>query len=269
VSHSPATPATVLTSVDAGVATVTLNRPERLNALNGELLATLGTALGELEADETVGAIVLTGAGRAFSAGGDVAGMQQAGDAVDWEERRETQLRNERNICARLWSMPKPTIAALPGAAAGAALSIALACDLRYAADTAVLITAFASMGLPGDYGAGWFLTRHLGSSRARELLLLAERIDAARALDLGLLHGVYPAGELAPAVQALAGKLAHGPRLALALMKENLNQAVDSDLPGYLEHEIDAHLRCVRSSDHIEAARAFAEKRPPRFTGH
>jgi 2-(1,2-epoxy-1,2-dihydrophenyl)acetyl-CoA isomerase len=258
----------VLTSVDAGVATVTLNRPDRLNALTGELLAALGATLQALEADETVGAIVLTGTGRAFSAGGDIADMR-SGAAASPAQRRETQLRNQLNISARLWSMAKPTIAVLPGAAAGAGLSIALACDLRYAADTAVLAPAFAQMGLSSDYGAGWFLTQYLGTARAREVLLLSERIDAARALELGLVHGVYPAAELAAAAAAVARRLASGPRLALSLMKDNLNRALSSDLPGYMEREIDNHLACVASDDHREAARAFAERRQPRFAGH
>jgi 2-(1,2-epoxy-1,2-dihydrophenyl)acetyl-CoA isomerase len=263
-------PETILTSVEDGVATVTLNRPERLNAVTADMISTLGATLKALEADDAVGAIVLTGAGRAFSAGGDVGNIGSADAEGAFEARRDKQISNEREVSARLWSMAKPTIAMLPGAAAGAGLSIALACDLRYAADQAVLITSFVSMGLPGDYGAAWFLTRHLGSARARELLMLSERIGTARALELGLLTGVYPADELAAAVGAVARKLAGGPRLALGLMKENLNRAAfDSDLPGYLEHEVDNHLTCVRSADHAEAARAFAEKRPPRFTGN
>ncbi len=269
MSDSPAAD-TILTSVDDGVATITLNRPERLNAVTADMVATLGTTLRALEDDDAVGAIVLTGAGRAFCAGGDVSNIGSADAEEALDARRRKQVSNEQETSARLWSMAKPTIAMLPGAAAGAGLSLALACDLRYAADRAVLITSFVSMGLAGDYGAAWFLTRHLGSARARELLMLSERVTAARALELGLLTSVHPADELKSAVDAVARKLANGPRLALGLMKENLNRAAfDSDLPGYLEHEVDNHLACVRSDDHAEAARAFAEKRPPRFTGH
>jgi 2-(1,2-epoxy-1,2-dihydrophenyl)acetyl-CoA isomerase len=262
--------ATVMATVEAGVATVTLNRPDRLNSLTAELLTALGATLQALEADEQVGAILLTGAGRAFCAGADIADMRPAddGDAAALQDRRQVQLRNQRSICARLWSMPKPTIAALPGPAAGAGLSIALACDLRYAADSAVLVTAFGPMGLPGDYGAAWFLTRHLGSARARELLLLSDRIDAARACQIGLVHGAFPDADLQAGVLAIARKLASGPRLALSLMKDNLNRAVHSDLSGYMETEVDNHLTAVLSDDHKEAGRAFAQRRQSRFSG-
>lgn len=253
--------------VEDGVAVLVLDRPARRNALTPEMVGGLGRVLAEVEADDQVGAVVLTGAGGAFCAGGDVKAMAEVGE---WSAPAlvQRQRRDQRAVCGRLWRMPKPVLAALPGPAAGAGLGIALACDLRYAASSAVLTTAFAKVGLSGDYGVAWFLTRLVGTSRARELLYFSERLDAAAALELGLVNAVLPDDDLLPAVLDRARALAAGPRVALALMKTNLDLALSADLEDALDVEVAHHTATKATADHAEAARAFVERRPARFTG-
>jgi 2-(1,2-epoxy-1,2-dihydrophenyl)acetyl-CoA isomerase len=213
-------------TVEDGVALLVLDRPARRNALTPGMVGGLARVLADVGADDEVGAVVLTGAGGAFCAGGDVKAMA---DADDWSAAQllERQRRSQRQVCGRLWRMPKPVLAALPGPAAGAGLGIALACDLRYAASSAVLTTAFAKVGLSGDYGVAWFLTRLVGTAKARELLYLSERLDASAALELGLVNAVLPDEELLPHVLQTARTLAAGPRAALGLMKANLALAL------------------------------------------
>ena len=188
----------LLASVDEGVATLTMNRPDRRNAMSGAMNQGLAMVLAEVEVAADVGCVVLTGAGGAFCAGGDVKGMASGGAAApvrrSFDAGVHRQRLNQRAISQRLYEMPKPTIAALPGAAAGAGLSLALACDLRYAVPTAVLTTAFAKVGFAGDYGGTWFLTRLVGSGKARELYYFSDALDAAEAEQLGLLNGIFPA---------------------------------------------------------------------------
>ena len=255
-------------SVEDGVALVVLDRPARRNALTPGMVRGLGQVLAEVEADDEVGAVVLTGADGAFCAGGDVKAMAEAAD--DWSAAAlvERQRRDQRAVCGRLWRMPKPVLAALRGPAAGAGLGIALACDLRYASPAAVLTTAFAKVGLSGDYGVAWLLTRLVGTARARELLYLSERLDAARALELGLVNGVLPDDELLAAVVERAQTLAAGPRVALGLMKTNLAVALSADLEDAMDLEVAHHTASKATADHAEAARAFVERRPARFAG-
>ena len=254
-------------TVEDGVAVVVLDRPPRRNALTPGMVGGLGRVLAEVEVDDEVGAVVLTGAGGAFCAGGDVKAMAEAGD---WSSAQllERQRRSQREVCGRLWRMPKPVLAALPGPAAGAGLGIALACDLRYAASSAVLTTAFAKVGLSGDYGVAWFLTRLVGTAKARELLFLSARLDAGAALELGLVNAVLPDDELLPHVLETARSLAAGPRVALGLMKANLALALSADLEVAMDAEVAHHVTSKGTADHAEAARAFVERRPPRFGG-
>jgi 2-(1,2-epoxy-1,2-dihydrophenyl)acetyl-CoA isomerase len=210
---------------------------------------------------------VLTGAGGAFCAGGDVKAMAE-GDGESPAAVLERQRRDERAVCGRVWRTPKPVLAALPGPAAGAGLGIALACDLRYAAQSAVLTTAFAKVGLSGDYGVAWLLTRLVGTARARELLWFSERLDAAAALELGLVNAVLPDDDLLPHVVERARALAAGPRVALGLMKANLALALSADLEQAMDAEVAHHVTSKGTADHAEAARAFVERRPPRFEG-
>jgi 2-(1,2-epoxy-1,2-dihydrophenyl)acetyl-CoA isomerase len=259
------------------VATITLNRPERRNALTEPMLRGLGLALADVEGASDVGVVVLTGAGGAFCAGGDVKAFASAGDGSassgrgsggSYDARIHRQRLDQRQTAGRLYEMPKPTIAAIGGAAAGAGLSLALSCDLRVAVDTAVMTTAFAKVGFSGDYGGTWFLTRLVGSAKARELYYLSERISAAEAEKLGIVNWVFGADRFDEEVAALAQRLADGPTIAYRYMKENLNRAVNGELGECMDIEVTHHVHCATTEDHREAARAFVEKRPPVFKG-
>lgn len=259
----------LLARVDDGVAVLTMNRPDRRNALSTEMLDALARTLADAEVDDEVGCVVLTGAGGAFCAGGDVKNMAAGGGgSVPFDVRVHRQRLSHRATSGRLWQMPKPTIAAIPGAAAGAGLSLALACDLRYAATGAVLTTAFARVGFAGDYGGTWFLTRLVGSAKAKELYYFSERIDATQAEALGIVNAVFPAESFEADVLARAKRLAAGPTVAYRYMKENLNRAVHGELGECLDMEAAHHLRTGLTEDHREAAQAFVEKREPSFKG-
>lgn len=256
---------------DGGVVVLTLHRPQRRNALSDAMLQALARVLEDVELDDEIGCVLLTGAGGAFCAGGDVKAMAAGGGGGprrSYESVVHRQRVNQRATAGRLWAMPKPTIAALPGPAAGAGLSLALACDLRYLADAAFLTTAFAGVALAGDYGGTWFLTRLVGTARARELYYFGERVPAEEAERLGLANGVFPADRLEDEVMARARRLADGPRIALRSMKENLSRAVLGGLEECLDLEASAHIASSRTEDHREAATAFVEKRSPRFSG-
>jgi 2-(1,2-epoxy-1,2-dihydrophenyl)acetyl-CoA isomerase len=249
-----------------GVSTLTLNRPERLNALNKALQSALVKELEAEASDRGVRAVILTGAGRGFCAGGEL-GEQH--EARGWPQASEVgQLRWMVRAVELLAGMPKVTIAAINGACAGAGVSLACAADLRVAADTAVFNTAFLSAGLPGDYGSAWLLTRLVGEARARDLLLFPRRFSAAEALDMGLVSRVVPAAELTGTVDQLAAQAAASAPLAVAGMKANLQAASSLPLAEYLSVETERQIVCGRTEDAAEAGRAFLEKRPPRFRG-
>jgi 2-(1,2-epoxy-1,2-dihydrophenyl)acetyl-CoA isomerase len=261
--------------IDDGVAVITMNRPDRRNALSQAMLSALGAVLAQVETDEAVGSVVLTGAGGAFCAGGDVKGMaappadgsgDRAGQQVDAVIHR--QRLSQRATSGRLWGMPKPTIAAIGGPAAGAGLSLALACDLRYAVPGAVLTTAFARVGFSGDYGGTWFLTQLVGSGKAKELYYFSERLSAEEAQRLGIVNAIFPAADFEREVMARARRLAEGPSIAYRYMKENLNRAVTGELGDCMDLEVTHHVHSGLTEDHREAARAFVEKREPRFHG-
>ena len=267
----------LLCEVADGVGTITLNRPEKRNALSDALTPALRESLLTLERDPAVRCVVITGAGSAFCAGGDVSGMggraqsassTSATAAPTIEDAARTLKHRQETLTLRLYELAKPTIASLPGAAAGAGLSIALACDLRIAAQSAFVTTAFANIGLSGDYGASWFLTRLVGSARAKELFFTARRVAAAEALALGIFNEVVSDGELRARTAELAQAIASGPPIALGYMKENLNRAVDADLRTCLAMEADRMARSVRTADHKEAVQAFLGKRKPSFSG-
>jgi len=249
------------------VATITLDRPEAKNALTLEMKHALHELLRELEDDPEVGCLLLTGAGDAFCAGGDTKRMQQEGRPPVMEDRQR-QLRWEHEIPRRLHRSSKPTLAALPGGAAGAGCSLALACDLRIAAERAFLVTAFAKLGLSGDYGGSWFLTRLVGPGKAREIYFTSDRVDSKSALGLGLFNRVVPDADLAQEAFDLARRIAAGPPIALRWMKENLNRALEADLETCLDFEADRMVRGARTDDYAEAVSARMEKREPRFRG-
>jgi 2-(1,2-epoxy-1,2-dihydrophenyl)acetyl-CoA isomerase len=261
----------LLGRIDDGVAVLTMNRPERRNALSPEMLSAMARVLADVEVDDEVGCVVLTGAGKGFCAGGDVKSMAgEDGDngraAVPYDAQVHRQRLSHRATSGKLHEMPKPTIAALPGAAAGAGLSLALACDLRYAVDTAVMTTAFAKVAYAGDYGGTWFLTQLVGPGKARELYFFSERITAAEGERLGLLNGVFPAETFEADVMAKARQLAAGPRITYRYMKENLNRAIRGEMGECLDMEAAHHIHTGQTQDHHEAARAFVEKRDPVF---
>jgi len=265
----------LLARVEERVATLTLNRPERRNALSGEMIDALATTLDHVERAPDVGCVVLTGAGQGFCAGGDVKGMASreqsgsqgaSGQGLDAAIHR--QRLQQRNTAGRIYRMPKPVIAALPGAAAGAGLSLALACDLRIAAESAILTTAFAKVGFSGDYGGTFFLTQLVGTAKARELYYLSEKLTAKDAERLGLVNRVVSAGALEEEAFAWARRIADGPSVAYRYMKENLNRAVAGEVGECLDLEATHHVHTGLTEDHREAVRAFVEKKTPVFKG-
>ena len=257
----------LIETVSEGVATLTLNRPDRLNALATPIMEGLLEALPRLARDASIGAIVLTGAGRGFCAGGDVKSMAEGSVERSVAEAAK-RLRGRMEVSRLLHEIPKPTIAMVNGPAAGAGMALALACDLRVAAQSARFITAFANVGFSGDFGGSYFLSKLVGTSKARELYYTAEPLDAAQALALGIVNRVVPDGELVEATMVLARKLARGPRIALGLMKQNFNAAESGTLDQLLDLETQHQVQAGRTNDHKEAARAFVEKRAPVFTG-
>lgn len=261
----------LLVERDNGVLVITFNRPDVRNALTPNMIKTLGERLMAAEMDAEIGCIVLTGAGGAFCAGGDVKAMAAGhtpGRPVDPVLRMERQRIDHRLTSLRLYEMSKPTLASIPGPAAGAGFSMALACDMRIAADTAVMTTAFAKVGLTGDYGGTFLLTQIVGTAKARELYLLADRIDMAEAHRLGIVNWVVPAAELRAKTMEIAKRLANGPRVAHRLLKDNLNRALYATFAQCLDMESANLAQARETEDHKEAARAFAEKRAPVFKG-
>lgn len=265
----------LIARIEDRVAVLTMNRPARRNALSGPMLAAMEAALAELDVARDVGCVVLTGAEGAFCAGGDVKGMADAGGAAgggaprSLDDAIHRQRLSQRGTAGKLYALSKPTIAALPGAAAGAGLSLALACDLRIASEDAILTTAFANVGFSGDYGGTYFMTKLIGAAKARELYLLSEKIDAREAERLGLVNRVVPADALEAETQALARRLAHGPAIAYRYMKENINRALEGgELADCLDLEATHHVHTALTHDHRNAVKAFVEKRKPVFEG-
>jgi 2-(1,2-epoxy-1,2-dihydrophenyl)acetyl-CoA isomerase len=258
----------LLESVEDGVLTLTMNRPDRLNALTGEMLQGLHDRITRAAADPAIGVIVLTGAGRGFCAGGDVKAMADRAERADTYDDRVQGLRRRMDAARLLHDTAKPTIAMLRGPVAGAGLSLALACDMRIASDTAKLTTAFAKVALSGDFGGSWFLTRLVGPSKARELYLTSPILSAPEALALGLVNRVVADAELEAETRRLASSLARGPRVTLGYIKQNMNLAEHAGLGEVMDAEALRHTRCAQTEDHREAAAAFVEKRAPVFKG-
>lgn len=262
----------LLANLDAGVLTLTLNRPDARNAMSGEMNDALAKTLAWAELEGSVKVLVLTGAGKGFCAGGDVKGMNSrnegGGEGGGIDAAIHRQRVNQRATAGKLFKMPKPTLAALPGAAAGAGLGLALACDLRIMASSAIMTTAFAKVGFSGDYGGTYFLTQLVGSAKAREMYFLSDRVGADEALRLGLTNWVCEFDELAAKTLEIARRLANGPTIAYRYMKENLNRAMAGDWDDCLDLEATHHVHCGQTADHKEAAKAFVEKREPVFVG-
>jgi 2-(1,2-epoxy-1,2-dihydrophenyl)acetyl-CoA isomerase len=251
--------------VDGPVATLTLDRPESLNALTVPIKVALREALESIDRHRAVRAVILTGAGRAFCAGQDLA-ERESPDAAPLD----VEVRERFNpIIRAIRSMGQPVIAAVNGVAAGAGASLTFACDLRIAAEEARFVLAFGRIGLIPDSGATWFLPRLVGPAKAAELALVGEPLDAAEALRLGLVSNVVPGDRLLDEARAMASRLAEGAPLALALTKEALQRSSTIDLDEALEGEAKLQGIAGASADHVVGLAAFKEKRPPRFSGN
>ena len=262
----------LLCAIRDRVAVITLNRPEVRNALSDRLTPALRTMIKTCGENPDVGALLITGAGTAFCSGGDVKGMGAHRDpkrlALSYDEKVADLQERQRLLTGALVSVRKPTIAALPGAAAGAGLAIAMACDIRIAAESAFISTGYLRVGLSGDYGIAWLLTRLVGTSRARELMFTADKVDAARCERIGLVNRVVPDAKLQDEAFALAKSMAEGPTIALRYMKDNLDEALLFDFSTARDHEAERLVRTTMTADHKEAVQAFIDKRKAVFRG-
>ena len=265
----------LLCRLEDRVAIITLNRPKKKNALSDNLTPALRQTLLELETKREVGCILITGSGDAFCAGGDIGGMggnastnKEVLERPTAEERVRTLIHKQETLTLRLADHAKPTIAALPGVAAGAGLCIALACDIRVACQSAFVTTAYRNIGFSGDYGGSWLLTQLVGPSKAKELFFTGRRVQSDEALELGIFNQVFEDAVFENEALAMAKQIASGPPIAIAFMKEHINRAVTGDLRSNLAMEADRLIRCAATSDHKEAVKAFMEKRTPVFTG-
>jgi enoyl-CoA hydratase/carnithine racemase len=274
---------TIETKIDTGtdellcvirdrVAVITLNRPQARNSLSDRLTPALRNMIRTCGENPDIGALLITGAGTAFCSGGDVKGMGAHRDKkkqdMSYDEKVADLQERQRLLTGALASVRKPTIAALPGPAAGAGLAIAMACDIRIAAASAFISTGYLRVGLSGDYGIAWLLTRLVGTARARELMFTAEKVDAERCERIGLFNRVVPDDRLQEEAFALAKSMAEGPTLALRYMKDNLDEALLFDFATARDHEAERLVRLTTTADHREAVQAFIDKRKPVFTG-
>jgi 2-(1,2-epoxy-1,2-dihydrophenyl)acetyl-CoA isomerase len=262
----------LLETLESGIATLTMNRPQARNALSRDMMAGLAEALPRLANDPAVRLVVLTGAGDAFCSGGDVKGFAKsaAGAPVTQTfDQKVTDLRARMEVSRWLHEMPKPTLAVIPGPAAGAGLSLALACDMRIAANEAKLTTAFSKIGLSGDFGGSFFLNHLVGAGKAREMYFTGQVLRGDEALHIGLVQRAVPAAELADAARAWAAELAALPTVAVGYMKRNLNVGLRGSLSDVLDAEAIHMIRTFETDDHKGAAAAFVDKRPPTFRGH
>ncbi len=259
--------------VEDNVATITFNIPDKLNALTYQFCDETMAHLTAAARDPEVGAVVVTGEGRAFSAGGDVAAMAEKrpevpGMVSDTVEAAVDGLRSSQEICWLLHSMPKITIAMVNGHAMGAGLGIAMSCDLRVASSKAKFGTAYANVGFGGDFGTTWQLTQLVGEAKAKELMILGDIIGAEEAQRINLVNKVVEPDALADTVKEMATRIARGPQVSYRYMKENINLAVRSDFRTILDREAMTHVRCSLTEDHREGVTAFVEKRSPDFKG-
>lgn len=251
-----------------GIATLTLNRPERLNALGGTLREDLYDAVRRASEDPEVRVMIVTGAGKGFCAGGDVKAMSESRETGRGRPLAERIAPIRDRVILAMREAPQPIIAAVNGPAVGAGMNVALACDIRLASTAARFGQTFVRRGLHPDWGGTWFLTRLVGTSRACELIFTGDVFDAEEAWRLGIVNRVVAPGELMPAAQELARRIAAGPPVAIRLAKRAIHNAADADLRSALEYETFAQNVCFETEDSREGLRAFVEKREPRFQG-
>lgn len=256
---------TILYDTHDGVLRITLNRPERLNALTDTMRHELIDAFTRAGAEDEVRVVVLTGAGRGFCSGADLVAALESGEPVDFGQALRTTY---NPLVRQMRGLPKPIIAAVNGVAAGAGMSLALACDLRIAAESASFIQAFVKIGLVPDSGSTWLLPRLVGLTRAMELMMSGRKVDAAEALAIGLVNRVVPDEELGGAVAKLAQEYANAPTRAIGLIKQAVDYALDHTLEEALEQEAELQAQAGRTADHVEGVAAFLEKRVAHFKG-
>lgn len=253
--------------IEGGIGTVTLNRPEKLNAFAGEMRRDLATALNHLARHENVRVVVITGAGRAFCAGADIGYMKRLVETRDWVSAKSL-VESGRDVVTAIRQAPKPVIASVNGPAAGGGANLALACDLRIASDRASIGQTFNRIGLHPDWGGTYFLPRLVGTSRALQLIFGADMVEADEALSLSLFNWVVPHDRLEAETRILAERLAAKPPIALALAKQAVYQSGERSLEEMLDIELAHQLRCFQSQDATEGLHAFLEKRQPAFRG-
>jgi 2-(1,2-epoxy-1,2-dihydrophenyl)acetyl-CoA isomerase len=267
-SHPAPGAPVLLESREGSIVTLTMNRPDRLNALNNDLSTALNEAISRIAGDRTVNVAILTGAGNAFCAGGDLHVMAQGRARGDVKELGPI-LRSGMQAVLKIRTMPQPVIAAVNGAAAGAGMNLALAADIRVAVEEAVFGQNFAKVGLFPDYGGTYFLPQLIGPAKAAEMFYTGDMIDAKTALRLGIVNHVFPADRFDLEVQSLAAKIAVGPQIAIQAVKYTMFAREQDELVQALEREVEHQLKCFHSHDCLEGIRAFLEKRPPSFRGH
>jgi len=270
----------VLASLEDGILTLQLNNPEVRNAMSQPMGAVLQRELRDAAMDPGVRVVILTGVGDAFCAGADVSklGILDPDDKVSakWAndpimqgfEQRSMRIKGNGETATLLHAMGKPTIAMVRGPAAGAGLAMAVACDFRFASETAFFTTAFSRIGGSGDLGCGYYLQQLVGPSKARELMMLSDKVGAAEALQIGLVSKVFADTDLLAETMAFARRLADGPPIAIRYIKSNLIMAESINMDAYLEQEARNLVRCFQTEDSKEAVQAFKEKRPPAFKG-
>ncbi len=258
----------ILFTTDSGVATITLNRPDKSNAFDDEMTRETLDALKQIERDETIRAVVLTGAGKNFCAGQDLAAFLERQNSPEGLSVREHLLNGYNKVVTKIRTIEKPIIAAVNGAAAGAGLGICCACDIRYVSENAKFRMAFIGIGLAPDSGTSFLLPRLIGYGRALEMALTNELLDARGAYAAGLANKVFPPAELMDATMTLAKQLATAPTRGIGLSKRAFNRALVTDLEGALDYEAYAQNIAIETADHREGVHAFLEKRAPSYIG-
>lgn len=266
----------LLARVEDRVGVITFNRPERRNALTPAMYPGIDAALTAMRDDDDVRCVMITGAGTAFCAGGDVKAMDESNKTgkgpraeMSDEDRTADLQRRQRMVSLAIHEYPKPVVTAIPGAAAGAGLSMALAADLRIASPDALIVTAFSSIGASGDFGGSWFLSHLIGASRAKQLYFMSPRLSAEQARDLGIINEILDGpGSFEDQALQWCMDLAGRAPLALQAIKANINLAAHAGLAEALDHEAVNMVSTMRTQDHKEAAAAFVEKRTPVFKG-